>query len=137
MILEIASTITICNLPLIIHFSRLDFRLHSILSHDIKYLANDQDLRDTKRSQGEAVPQLVRRFAVNLSCNNASRVAHALLEANFGRSSVVWRHIDVQPSEIQARSDVDSDCTKKCREILDSCCCVLVSILALNDFLTK
>ena len=96
-ILEIQSSITVCDSSLVFHLSSFNFCLHSIQTPDIKDLAYNQKLRETQRTQREAVSQFVGSSSIDLPCNDPRRIAHGLLEADLCCSSVMWGDIDIEP----------------------------------------
>ena len=97
MILEIQLPIPRADLPGILPLPTTNFILQLILPPHINHFPGNQNLRKTQRAQREAIPQLVRRSAVNLACYYSSRVAHGLLETDCSGAAVMRGDVYVEP----------------------------------------
>lgn len=122
MVLEVYSSISSLHLPGV-RITVRDFILDIVAVPQVKPLASDQKLCNTKSSERERVAKDIRALPVDLSSNDTCSVADSLLEANCGCSAILGCHVDIQPTHVQSWSIVDSDSAEERAQELDAVRC--------------
>jgi hypothetical protein len=122
MVLEVHSSISSLH-PSGIRLAIRNSLLDIVAVSEVKPLASNQDLCNTKSSKGESVAKDIRALSVDLSCDDSCGVSNGLLEANRGSSAILWCHVDIEPTHVESRSIVDSDSTEESTEEFDAMWC--------------
>lgn len=121
--MEIQLPITSLNLPRILHLTTCNLPLHLVAPPDVQPLRNDQQLRNTQRTDRERVTQQIRRSTVDLSRDDARRVTDGLLHADSRGPAVVRRDVDVEPRQVQPGTVVHGHGAQEGAEELDAVGC--------------
>ena len=118
MVFEIQIPITCLDTSRIFHLPCSNLVLLRGATLNIPNFDQDQQLGNDQRAQRESMAKHKRALRIDLSCNDTCGVTHRLLHADGGRTTIVWRDVDVEPGEVETRAVVDGDGAQECSKKL-------------------